>query len=67
LSQINPIHTIPSYLHKIHFNIAFKKGQAAKSVEERRSTNYNILAHPGGYVTAATANAAVSPTKHFNI
>jgi hypothetical protein len=45
---------------------AFKEGHAAKSAQERRRTNYNICAHLGRYITAATAKAAVSPTKHFN-
>jgi hypothetical protein len=43
-----------------------KKRHAAKSAQERRRTNYNMRAHPGRYITAATAKAAVSPTKHFN-
>jgi hypothetical protein len=43
----------------------FKKGHAAKSAQERKCTNYNIRAHPGRYIRAATAKAAVSPTKHF--
>jgi hypothetical protein len=42
-----------------------KKGHAAKSAKERRRTNHNMRAHPGRYITAATAKAAVSPTKHF--
>jgi hypothetical protein len=29
-------------------------------------TNYNMRAHPGRYITAATVKAAVSPTKTFN-
>jgi hypothetical protein len=45
---------------------AFKKGHAAKSAQERRRINYNTRAHLGRYITAATAKAAVSPTKHFN-
>jgi hypothetical protein len=38
---------------------------AAKPAQERRRTNYNKRAHPGRYITAATAKAAVSPTKHL--
>jgi hypothetical protein len=45
---------------------AFKKGHATKSAQERRRTNYNMRAHLGRYITAATAKAEVSPTKHFN-
>jgi hypothetical protein len=45
---------------------AFKKGHAAKSDQKRRHTNLNICAHLGKYITAATAKAAVSPTKTFN-
>jgi hypothetical protein len=45
---------------------ALKKGHTAKSAEERRRTNYNTRAHLGRYITAATAKAAVSPTKTFD-
>jgi hypothetical protein len=43
-----------------------KKGHAAKSAHERRHANQNIRAYLGRYITAATAKAAVSPTKTFN-
>jgi hypothetical protein len=34
--------------------------------QETRYTNHNIRTHLGKYITAATAKAAVSPTKTFN-